>query len=358
MRLADSPDDPRIPGKEAPAPLHEQEVARQLRELVDAGLGELPAPGSGRTLERWQALARVGAQDLSLAKLFEGHTDALAIRRELGAPSAPPGACWGMWAAELPDARVVFEPADDAPAVGKNSQDDPGHGALLQGRKAWCSGARSVSHGLLTVWRSDGSGPFLASVAMQQPGVQVSAEGWPAIGMAASASVDVVFTSARAQLVGQAGAYLDRPGFWHGGAGIAACWLGGAQTLAHALWQATSLGGPSDKNLLRQIALGKVDLALRHTAALLREAAAWIDAHPTADASALALRVRLSAETSAEQVLAETGRALGAAPFCKNAGFARMACDLPVYLRQSHAERDFAALGERAATAGPQSWAL
>lgn len=356
MRLAECPQRAPAVSEGVPAPLHEQEVARNLHELIHAGLAELPAPGSGRTLERWQALARVGAQDLSLAKLFEGHTDALAIMRELGAPPAPSGSSWGMWAAEPPDARVIFQSLEnDARDTGVT---DVGYSVQLDGRKAWCSGARSVSHGLLTVWRPDGTGPFLASVAMHQPGVQVSKEGWPAIGMAASASVDVVFSSARAQLVGQEGAYLARPGFWHGGAGIAACWLGGAQALAHALWQATSQGRPSDKNLLRHMALGKVDLALQHTAALLREAAAWIDAQPAADASALALRVRLSAEASADRVLAQAGRSLGAAPFCKDSSFARMACDLPVYLRQSHAERDFAALGQRVAAQGPESWAL
>lgn len=337
---------------------HEQEVARRLHEMIDAGLANLPAPGKGLTLERWQVLARVASQDLSLAKLFEGHTDALAIRRELGAAPAPCGSSWGMWAAEPPNAKVIFQCADKA-SLSKGSNTGTGERCvILDGRKAWCSGARSLSHGLLTVWRNDGTGPFLASVDMHQPGVQVSQESWPAIGMAASASVDVVFCAARAQLLGQAGDYLNRPGFWQGGAGIAACWLGGAQALGQALWNAVGRGAPPEDHLLRQIALGKVDLALQHTAALLRESAAWIDAHPLADASALALRTRLSAEASAEQVLAQVGRALGATPFCRDAAFARMACDLPVYLRQSHADRDFSALGERAAAHGPESWTL
>ena len=350
-RLTDSNETP--PQSEtSESPVPEREVARRLHELIDAGLADLPAPASGHTLERWQALARVAAQDLSLAKLFEGHTDALAIMKELGAPHTPPGSSWGMWAAEPPDAKLLFRPENDAKAGdGQNS-------VLLHGRKAWCSGARSVSHGLLTVWQSDGTGPFLAKVAMHQPGVSVSSQGWSAVGMAASASVDVVFCDARAQLLGHAGDYLNRPGFWHGGAGIAACWWGGAQALAEPLWKAAAQGGPSESVLLRHIALGKVDLALQHTAALLRDAAIWFDAHPAADASALALRVRLSAEASAGQVLSEVGRALGAGPFCKDANFARMACDLPVYLRQSHAERDFAALGSRAVAKGPESWAL
>src|SRR5689334_9943551 len=53
-----------------------------LRQLVAAGLDRLPLPGSGQTLARWRMLAEVAALDLSLAKLFEGHTDALAILAE------------------------------------------------------------------------------------------------------------------------------------------------------------------------------------------------------------------------------------------------------------------------------------
>jgi hypothetical protein len=37
---------------------------------------------------------------------------------------------------------------------------------------------------------------------------------------------------------------------------------------------------------------------------------------------------------------------------CRNARFARALADLPVFLRQSHAERDLAALGELSAAAG------
>ena len=53
--------------------------------------------------------------------------------------------------------------------------------------------------------------------------------------MAASASIDVAFNSALGEPVGGAGAYLQRPGFWQGGAGIAACWHGGAVALARTL---------------------------------------------------------------------------------------------------------------------------
>jgi len=317
-----------------------------LQQLVRQGFDQLPMPGSGTTLQRWQALSAVAGYDLSLVKLYEGHTDALAVMAELAPFARPlPGCTLGMWAAEPPDGRAVVE------ATGDDI-------ARLSGAKRWCSGAGHVSHGLLTAWFPDGRGPQLVRLAMDQPGVTVSDAGWHAVGMAASASVDMAFDDARCEPIGATGAYLDRPGFWHGGAGIAACWHGGATALADTLHRALLQAPPSGRNAHRLAAMGKVGVALQSTAALLRETAHWIDEHPTSDASAMALRVRLAAENSAKQVLDEVGRALGATPFCRDARFAQMAADLPVFLRQSHAERDFVALGEKLVLPGSPSWAL
>lgn len=317
-----------------------------LKELVRQGLDKLPLPGSGDTLERWQALCAVAEHDLSLAKLYEGHTDALAVMSEL-APWATPvaDATWGMWAAESPACRAVLEES------GADS-------VRLNGGKQWCSGAGQVSHGLLTAWHADGRGPQLVGMDMGQSAVRVSNAGWHAVGMAASGSVDISFHDASGQKVGGEGAYLDRPGFWQGGAGIAACWYGGALALADTLQRSLAQAVPSSRNAFRLAALGKVGVSLQSTAALLRETACWIDEHPEQDASAMALRVRLAAEGSARLVLDEVGRTLGATPFCRDASFARMAADLPVYVRQSHAERDFATLGERLVSKGAPSWAL
>ena len=40
------------------------------------------------------------------------------------------------------------------------------------------------------------------------------------------------------------------------------------------------------------------------------------------------------------------GQALGAAPFCRNAHFARLSADLPVFIRQSHGAFDLQKIGE------------
>jgi hypothetical protein len=112
---------------------------------------------------------------------------------------------------------------------------------------------------------------------------------------------------------------------------------------------------PVDVHRLAQ--LGEVDVALRTTAALIRAAAARIDAAPLDDGMAGALRVRLAVEQCANTVLHAVGRALGAGPLCKDARIARLYADLPVFLRQSHAERDLETLG-RAILAESAPWQL
>lgn len=313
-------------------------LGRCLRAMVEAGLDRLPLPGSGDTLERFQRLAEVGAHDLGLCKLFEGHTDALAIIKQLGGTPTP-GSTWGMWAAELPQARVKVSPA--------------GHMVALSGRKALCTGAAVLSHALLTAWDADDQQQLVA-VALDQPGVIVTEQGWQAVGMAATGSVEVLFDNAEAQAIGDPGDYLRRPGFWHGGIGIAACWYGAARQIAESLRQHCA----QQENPHALAHLGATDSALQGAADVLRFSALHIDAQPEADAELLARRARAVVEQCAEHVMREVGRALGAGPFCQDRHLARLSTDLPVFLRQSQAERDLAALGRRVASQPGEVWAL
>jgi hypothetical protein len=49
---------------------------------------------------------------------------------------------------------------------------------------------------------------------------------------------------------------------------------------------------------------------------------------------------------------------LGATPFCRDSHFARLAADLPVFVRQSHAEKDLAQLGQQVAAQPLEGWEL
>ncbi|APA86898.1 acyl-CoA/acyl-ACP dehydrogenase [Paraburkholderia sprentiae WSM5005] len=317
-----------------------------LARLIERGYDRAPSvplPGQGETLARWRALAAVGACDLGLVKLFEGHTDALAILAELDGPMPPTASRWGVWAAEAPHARVRV--------INEGIQKVSGDGAQvrLSGTKAWCSGAQALTHALVTAWRDDE--PVLAALALDQSSISIDTSKWQAVGMQATASADVTFNDTVATLVGGSYAYLRRPGFWHGGAGIAACWYGAAAQIGRTLRDACAR--QADAHRLAH--LGATDVALQSAAAVLRETAAWIDARPADDAQTRALRARLAVEQAANAVIEHATRALGAGPLCRNARFARALADLPVFLRQSHAERDLAALGERLFASGDTS---
>ncbi|RAR54633.1 hypothetical protein C7401_124130 [Paraburkholderia unamae] len=307
----------------------------------------LPLPGAGNTLTRWQFLAAVAARDLSLAKVHEAHTDANAILAELSpegrgkdiADTCSSITIYGVWAARSPrnEVRVTRCGGDQV---------------SLHGTKSWCSGARFVTHALVTCTDAHGE-DWLANVPMHQSGVAVNMRGWEAVGMAATQSVEVEFSDARATLVGGPGAYLRRPGFWHGGAGIAACWYGAAAALAERLRDAAL--HRDDPHLRAH--LGATDVALVTARACLRECAAAIDAAPRADASKVALRARGAAEHAVESTLRACSRGMGAGPLCRDPWFARMCTDLPVFVRQSHAEADLAILAASVASAG-EDWRL
>ncbi len=310
----------------AALPATEATVGPLLRAAHAAGALDLPLPGQGRTAERWLALAELSATDLVLGRLAEAHTDAVAVLAELDGP--PAVGLWGVWAAEPPGARVEAVPDGD--------------GWLLTGRKPWCSGARVLDAALVTAHAPDGRRLFAVDLARTTP-----VEGtWAAVGMAASGSLSVDLDAAPAVAVGGPRAYLDRPGFWHGGAGVAACWYGGALGAARVLLAAARQREVGPHALAH---LGAVDTLVAGLRAHLLAAAAEVDADPAGPgAQQRAGRLRAHVEAAATEVLDRVGRALGAAPLCLDPVQAQRAADLPVYLRQSHAERDLAALGELA----------
>jgi hypothetical protein len=173
-----------------------RQAARAFVSSVEPGRLDVPLPGSGSTRERWAAFADLAEEDLSLARLGEGHAVAVALLAELDGPP---------------------------------------------------------------------------------------------------------------------GGYTDRPGFSHGGAGVAACWHGGARGVARA-------------------PLGAMGIALR------------------------SLRVRALTEAAATDVLASTGRARGAGSLGHDEAHSRAVADLTVYLRQHHAERDLARVGELVVATRGADW--
>jgi alkylation response protein AidB-like acyl-CoA dehydrogenase len=296
---------------------------------------QLPLPGSGHTAQRWDRLARLSEIDVVSGRLAEAHTDAVAILSELEGPPPDTDELWGVWAAEAPDAVVTARGAGDA--------------LVLDGTKAWCSGAGLCTHALVTARLSDGQRGLFA-VDLRGSAVRPLEYTWRNAGMAESDTRSVQFSGATAIPVGGPGEYLDRPGFWFGAIGVAACWLGGTRAVAAPMYRRAA-GRSVDEHLLAH--LGAVDAAIAAAEAALVVAADHVDADPqnrSGLAELTARRVRAIVEKTVDEALARTDRALGPGPLCLDEQHARAVADLTVYVRQSHAERDLAALGSLAAS--------
>ncbi|MFF3153240.1 acyl-CoA dehydrogenase [Streptomyces sp. NPDC057910] len=322
-----------------------QEVEVAFTRCVDeiaAGELDIPLPGSGRTTERFLALAQVAEQDLSLVRLVEGHVDAVAILAELDGPAAAPGERWGVWAAEPPGEGLTASLGDG--------------GWVINGRKRYCSGAHSCTHALVTARAGDGRRLFAVATGLGSgaAGCRPVEGSWQALGMAASDSADVVFTDVPAIPVGGVEGYVERPGFQHGGIGVAACWYGGARAVARTLVSTAARRGADP---LTDAHLGAVDMRLHAAGAVLAQAAAEIDKDPADTEGAgrmRSLRVRGFVESVCADVLTHVGRATGAEPLCHNPAHTRRATDLAVYIRQHHGERNLAELGRLAAELGEE----
>jgi alkylation response protein AidB-like acyl-CoA dehydrogenase len=310
------------------------QTAAAFQCAIESGRLDLPLPGGGRTFDRWAALARLAEEDLSLARLAEGHADAIAILAELAGPQPPARSRWGVWAAHPPGPDLVAT--------------ETGGRWVVHGTKQYCSGARACTHALVTAAAPDG--PRLFAVATDE---LVSVPGtWPATGMAGSDTLDMRFGAIPAQPVGPAGGYTERPGFAHGGAGVAACWFGGARGIGRTLLAEASKRDLGPHGLAH---LGAVDIGLSTGVAALATAAAEIDADPAdldRQGTVRSLRLRALIETIASDVLSRVGRALGAGPLCHDESHGRAVADLTVYLRQHHAERNLAELGALVAEQG------
>jgi alkylation response protein AidB-like acyl-CoA dehydrogenase len=310
-------------------------VARKL-----AATGALP--GVGSTRELWEALATAASIDLGAARAIEPQLDAVAIleqARQADLPTADAGDnTWGVFASEGGDHPVI--------AVRGSGR------WTLKGTKQWCSLAASLDSALVSATRDDGR-RMLFAVDLHASGVRVDAGNWHARGLTEIPSGPVRFDAVAARPVGDAGWYLDRPGFSWGGIGVAACWYGGAVALGRSLYEAADRDRP-----LVLMHLGAVDELLQGARRALQEAAVMVDAGTAvgADGRLLAKRVRATVARAAEEVLQRVGHALGPAPLALDGVHAKRVADLQLYLRQHHAERDQQSLGSSVLDTGLAPW--
>lgn len=307
------------------------ELRHDILNILVAYSDKIPHPASksintgnkiSGTLIRWQILAYVSSIDLTLAKWFESHLDALSILHEVGYDNTVSG-LWAIWAAEGHPSPLYYQ-------QGK-----------ISGTKAWCSAANRVDHALMT-YRDEHGHSQLVTVDMQQSGIAIDNSQWRAVGMQATDTASVQFDQVSANNVGAANAYLDRVGFWHGAAGVAACWYGAAAQLASYLL----IANQQKPNDYKAMYLGQIGTALAVTRQYFYYVGELIDSEPQRSHELIIRELRSQVEKVSRLVIDSVGQALGAAPFCNNDHFARLSADLIVFIRQSHGAFDLQKIGE------------
>ena len=302
-------------------------VAEKLRTLHRQGRLTLPHPGSGATAERHSALMQLGREDLTLARLAEAHVDAIAILAEAGKSPAP-GALYGVWAAESPH---------QALSLAKE-----GSGFLLSGSKMFGSGADIVDHALVTVRSPEHR---LVDLDLRQNAERiVFAKEWIAAAFAETNTATAAIANAvvsETDLIGPPRWYLDRPGFWNGACGPAACWAGGAMGLVDYARRTVS-DSPHGR-----AHVGAMYAAEWAMAACLKTAGDEIDREPDDKNAAVqrALAVRHTIEHFCSDILQRFGRTFGPRPLAFDKVIAQRYQEVELYIRQSHAEHDLETLG-------------
>jgi alkylation response protein AidB-like acyl-CoA dehydrogenase len=290
-----------------------------------------PYPGGGDTARRHRLLSDLGRIDLSLARIAEAHTDALAILHEAGRKPMSAG-LYGVWASDGPKSRLTLE------RLSPNE-------LRVHGLKQYCSGCGLLDAALVSVHAEDGL--RLVEVPLNSPGLVIEPSVWKNPALRDTVTATVQFNHVRlgaTQLLGEPGWYLERPGFWHGAMGPAACWAGGALSLIDA-----GLASKRDDAHARaqRGALAALAWSMQ---ALLDRAGDEIDQDPLDGqhrARARALMLRHLVERQSTETLDRFGRLTGPALLAFDDHCARQYGALTLYLRQCHAEQDLEALGAR-----------
>ena len=322
--------EPRPP---AMLPVTPAAVAAQLGGMLRAGELDLPRrepgtpPGGGRRWPDW------GGRDLSLARLAEGHVDALAILAEAGRAPAP-GALYGVWASRSGGAAVRLERR--------------GSSRVLAGTMRFCSGARVLDRALVVAdppGEAPSDGRLLLDVDVTVAGVEARRRhlvhrrdgGRRHPGRRVrrrpghrrrtwSASPAGTSTAPASRSVARG----SRPS---GGEAPPACSSGCSGICARPRMRTSWHTSASCTPLLAA------------ADALLRQTAAVVDADPAGDHGLAVATVRAAVERAAREVVDRAPRIVGPAPLSRDADLARALADLALYVRQHHAERDHAALG-------------
>ena len=180
--------------------------------LHQLGVTGHPPLAADEAQSLFRVLAAAGRGNLSVARIFEGHVNALLLIRLFGSEAqrvcyaslASRGDLFGIWNTDVPGDAVKLE------------------GKTLRGKKNFASGVDGINYALITAKTPKGRQLVIVSTN----GLEIDRSWWHPLGMKASGShvvnfEDTVFTEQ--ELIGSPGDYLKEP--WFSGGALRASTL-------------------------------------------------------------------------------------------------------------------------------------
>lgn len=307
-----------LPSAADPARLGAERL-RALRRLADRPWTSLSWPAL------LDELMAVGRTDIPLARLVEGHADAVRILAELGGRPLP-SAVYGVWASRSHATGVRLE------------------GDRIVGTLRFASGVGAIDRALVPVWVDDRHHQLFD---VDVYGWEGDASSWRTGAMAASRSLTVEVDEPRPAVeVGALDSYLQRPGFFPGGIGVAAVWAGGAARVVD-LTLRWCRGAPESAQ--RTARWGAIRLELACAAALLDSAGRTLAAgHGLGDDGRgldLSTEVRAAVARSVRAVVEQCRALAGPAGLAYDADLTQALDDLALYVAQENADSSARHLG-------------
>lgn len=322
-----------------------------------AGLGARPG---GDALSLWTLTRRIAAIDLSLARCWEGHGNAMLLLAENATQAqqarwfrgvAEHGQRWAVWSGE-PQKRLPGQRA----AFGTHVQRVPG-GYRITGSKVFATGATGVQWAILLVSTAGPGGARHATgdaeelrmlcCEMSDPTIHTDASWWEPLGMRATVSHKICFEDTFIpddQEIGRPGAYLlDR---WQARftPHYAASFLGAAEgAYAYALDCVHTRGQAEDPHVQHRV--GRMSIDLQTGRLWLAEVARHWAEQRVAEAELEGLRTRWLAEQLATNVVQHAMHLGGARALLRPSPLERIVRDLAFYTRHDNLDSLLSTIG-------------
>lgn len=356
-RAADYDRDARFPTEDF-VDLHEAGLLGAAVPLAFGGLGLEPHRGDPFAL--WMLTKEMAKADLSLARCWEGHANAMTLIDGEGSDAQKRrwfdgvlrhGETWACWSGE-PQTLV---PGQES-RIGTTVRRADG-GYIVNGTKVFATGAGGVTHAVLLVSTAGpgaarhGAGPvdalLMLACALDTPGIRFDARWWDPVGMRATVShlahFDDVFIPDENQ-IGAGGAFFH--GHWQTRftPQYAASFLGAAEAaFDYAL---TSLVAPHRRtDPYVQHRVGRMAIAIETAHLWLhRVARLWTGGQPEA-ARLAGARARYLVEQLALEVVDHCIHACGARSLVKPSPIERIYRDLGFYARHDSDDQVLATIG-------------